>query len=516
MEIVANGQALLVQTRAPERITNAIKQSKYIKEVEEGIHQVLVKWTLKTAQTLRSLKIKNVPSPISREYRWPGMFKPFTHQKQTAEFLTLHKKAFCFSEQGTGKTGSAIWAADYLMEKKIIRRVLVIAPLSILQSAWQSELFKLVMHRSVGIAHGQPAKRKDIIRGDYDFVIINYDGVDIVSKEIAEGGFDLIIVDEANAYKSTSTKRWKVLNKLVGPETWCWMMTGTPAAQSPVDAYGLARIINPAETPKYFGTFRDLVMFKVGMFKWIPRPRAEQHVYKLLQPALRHTKEECLDLPEMTYQHREVDMTAQQHKYYNLLKSQMLMAAAGEEITAVNAAVLMNKLLQISAGSVYADSKDTIEFDASNRLRVLREIIEESSNKVLVFANFTHSIDQIAAYLDSEGISQQIIDGRVSGNKRHLIIKRFQETEEPRVLIIQPQAAAHGITLTKANTVVWFSPVTSLENYLQANARVHRAGQINKVTVIHIQGSPVEKRIYKMLEDRVNVHTKIIELYKEI
>jgi superfamily II DNA or RNA helicase len=151
-----------------------------------------------------------VPSPIERDYGWPGMFQPFDHQRDTSRFLTLNKRAFCFNEAGTGKTSAAIWAADYLMNQGIVKRVLVVCPLSIMQSAWQADLFKTAMHRTCGIAHGTTSKRKKIINGLYDFVIINYDGVGVMEKEII-GKFDLIIIDEANAYKTTSTKRWRTL-----------------------------------------------------------------------------------------------------------------------------------------------------------------------------------------------------------------------------------------------------------------------------------------------------------------
>jgi SNF2 family DNA or RNA helicase len=100
--------------------------------------------------------------------------------------------------------------------------------------------------------------------------------------------------------------------------------------------------------------------------------------------------------------------------------------------------------------------------------------------------------------------------------KRTEIFENFQTTPDPKVLVIQPQAAAHGVTLTEANVVVWFSPITSVETYLQANARVHRAGQHNPCTVVHLQGSPVEKKMYKMLQSKVDIHVKMIDLYKNV
>jgi SNF2 family DNA or RNA helicase len=471
---------------------------------------------LDEAQVLRNLRIKNVPSPIMGRDDWPGQYRPFDHQRTTAAFLTMNRRAFCLNEQGTGKTGSVIWAADYLMRSKRIRRVLVICPLSIMDSAWRADLFKFAMHRNVDIAYGPKDKRRAIINGPAEFVIINYDGVEIVAEDIARGGFDLIVVDEANAYKNAQTKRWKVLNSLLNVDTWLWMMTGTPAAQSPLDAYGLAKLVNPQGVPKFFTSFRDQVMVKLTNFRWIPKENATQTVYNALQPAIRYTKDECLDLPEMTYVSRAVELTKQQQKYYDLLKKKMVVQASGEEITSVNAAVNMSKLLQISCGAVYSDTGETLEFDISKRYNVLTEVINESSQKVLIFVPFKHVIGILSQKLTEDGYTNEVISGDVSAGKRTEIFRAFQSDPNPRVLVIQPQAAAHGVTLTAANTVVWWGPTSSLETYAQANARVHRSGQRHPSTVVQLVGSAVERHVYNLLDKKIDVHAKMVDLYKEI
>ena len=510
MEIVEN-KALLLKLRNPTKVTDIIPKSKALDD-----NTVLVNWGLDEVQVLKNLKIKNVPSPIFRNYDWPGLYKPFDHQKTTAAFLTLHKKAFCLNEQGTGKTGSVIWAADYLMKQSRIRRVLVICPLSIMDSAWRSDLFKFAMHRSVDIAYGSAEKRREVVNGQAEFVIINYDGLAIVEQDVAKGGFDLIVVDEATHYKNVSTERWKTLNRLMTPQTWLWMLTGTPAAQSPVDAYGLAKLVNPTSVPKFFTSFKEMVMYKATQFRWIPKDSATRIVHQALQPAIRFTKEECLDLPEMTYVDRVVALTKQQEKYYKMLKNQMIIEAGGEEITSVNAAVNLSKLLQLSCGAVYSDNKETIEFDIKNRYAVLKEVIDEAANKVLVFVPFRNSIQIVTEKLIADGYTAEIINGDVSAGKRTEIFKRFQETPEPCILVIQPQAAAHGVTLTAADTIVWWGPTSSLETYAQANARVHRAGQRHPTTVIRLQGSNAERHVYKMLDTKDAVHTQIVDLYKQL
>jgi len=509
MQIVKD-KAVILNLRDPKRVTDIIPKSKKLRN-----NKVLVNWGLDEVHVLKNLDI-DVPSPIESQYKWSGQYKPFEHQKATAGFLTLYKRAFCFNEQGTGKTASAIWASDYLLDKGYINRVLVICPLSIMDSAWRADLFTFAMHRTVDVAYGSATKRKKIIAQGAEYVVINYDGLEIVADEIANGGFDLIIADEATHYKNAQTRRWKVLSKLLTPKTWLWMMTGTPAAQSPLDAYGLAKLINPDAVPRFFSAFRDKVMIKVTQFKWVPKEDAIRTVFNALQPAIRFTKEECLDLPEMVYAKREVEMTRQQKKYYKELKEKMVIQAAGEQITAPNAAVNMNKLLQISGGAVYTDNGEALEFDIKHRYKVLREVIDESSKKVLVFVPFKHIINILVDKLGKDGISTEIIRGDVAAHKRTEIFKRFQTMPDPKILVIQPQAAAHGVTLTAANTVVWWGPTSSLETYLQANARVHRTGQDHKCTVVQLQSSAVEKRIYSLLDNRINIHTRIIDLYKDL
>jgi hypothetical protein len=273
-----------------------------------------------------------------------------------------------------------------------------------------------------------------------------------------------------------------------------WMLTGTPAAQSPVDAYGLAKLVNPDGVPPFYGQFRDQVMYPVTQYRWVPKPAAQSIVHRVLQPAIRFEKRQCLDLPEVTFADRDAPMTPQQIKYYKKLKTDMLMEAAGEEISAVNAAVKLNKLLQIACGSVYTDTGEVVDFDASNRLRAVTEVIDESSNKVLVFVPFTHTIKQIHDYLGKQSITSDVINGEVPVHKRTEIVKRFQE---------------------QADTVVWYAPVTSVETYLQANARIDRPGQKNAMTVVHIKGSPIEARLYALLRDNISNHAKIVELYKQ-
>jgi SNF2 family DNA or RNA helicase len=513
---IVDGQAIKFSIASDKVsfIENYVERSQVLTDDGKNA-EMLVYWGIEEMQRVAKVYGDKVPSPIQKDYKWPGMYTPFKHQETTAAFLSLQDRAFCFNEAGTGKTSSVIWAADYLMTQGLIKRVLIICPLSIMYSAWQADIFKTAMHRSVAVAYGDANKRKKVINGVYEFVIINYDGVGIVAEDISKLGFDLIVIDEANAYKTATTKRFKTMAKILQPSTKLWMLTGTPASQSPLDAFGLAKLVNPGGVPKYFTAWRDKVMHQITRFKYVPKPTSRQDVYNALQPAIRFEKAQCLDLPPVMYQTREIPLTPQVNRYYKAIKDQMLIEAAGEKISAVNAAAKLTKLLQISGGAVYTDTREVVEFDVSPRLNALMEVLDETEHKVIVFVPYRHTIELVSKHLQGEGVTNEIISGDVGAKERGDLINRFQTSEFPRVLIIQPQAASHGVTLTAANTVVFWSPVMSVETYLQCIARIDRYGQQNKMTVVHLQGSEVERKMYEMLQGKVTSHEKLVDLYKE-
>jgi len=513
MQVIDN-RALLFVTKKADQITQLIPKSKILERNGERA-RVLVNWGEDEARVLRNLRIKDVPHPILGKYNWPGVYTPFEHQRTTAAFLATHPRCLVLSDPGTGKTNAAAWAADYLMQRGRVTRVLVICPVSIMDTAWRADLFRTLMHRTVGIASGERPRRLKVIDGGYEFVIINYDGVKVVQKELEQGGFDLIIVDEASSIKSVQTDRWKAVAGLIKPATRLWLMTGTPASQSPADAYGLAKLVNPGAVPRFFGAFRDSVMIKVTKHQWLPRKGAQDIVHRALQPAIRFTKTECLDLPDMLYTTRDVPLTKQQKQIYDAIRKNMVALAAGEEITAINAAGMINKLLQVAQGAAYSTDREVIEFDITPRFNELMSVIEQTPRKLIVFVPFRHVLMKVQDELAKAGISTVAIHGGTPAGQRAAFIKQFQTEDDPKVILIIPQAAAHGVTLTRADTVVWWGPVPSAELYLQGNARAHRAGQHHPVTVVRLQGSPVERRMYHLLDGKLDAHQELVDLYRQ-
>ena len=513
-EIIQN-KALVVRGE-PEKISEVLRifQDQAFR-VEDG---VAVRWALENMMVLRNLGFHSstTPSPILRKYDWPGLYKPMDHQRVTAEFLTMHKRCYLFNEQGTGKTASAIWAAHWLLENRKINRVLVICPLSVVKAAWLNDMSQILINVQTDVALGTREQRKNVIQSKAKIVVINYDAVVTMQKELQHGGFDLLICDEATYVKNDGTRRAKAIRSLVAPDTWVWMMTGTPIAQSPMDAYGIARVCRPETVPKSITSFKTMIMDKVSTFKWKPKPEATTLVRGILQPAIRFTKEQCLDLPERTYATIEVEMTKEQSMYYEKMRREQMLSLASGEVTAVNAGVLLNKLLQIASGSVYMTDGGVVEFDATSRLDEMMNIVHGSSHKVLIFATFRHSVKVITDRLIKEGVTYDCIGGGTSGNKRAELIDRFQTTHDPKVMVIQPRAASHGVTLHRADTVIWYNPTLSAETYLQANDRVHRKGQKNPCTIYHLVGSPVEAKRYKQLQNNVDNQDDLLNLYKEV
>lgn len=207
MQIVDNAAVqITASNNFATEITSRLERSEILKDNKHS-KEVLICWDHGEMKILAEYldrylpnpNVPKIPSPMQRDYDWPGFYKPFDHQRDTAEFLSLRQRAFCFNEAGTGKTSAVVWAADYLMKQNVIKKVLVICPLSIMYSAWQADIFKTAMHRTCGVAHGSSSKRKKILDENFDFTIINYDGTAVVLEDLQQAKFDLIVIDEANA-----------------------------------------------------------------------------------------------------------------------------------------------------------------------------------------------------------------------------------------------------------------------------------------------------------------------------
>lgn len=493
----------------------------------------------KTLYALQLLKYLDHPiTPPLEDYDWPigrvkdekgEWWRPRDHQKTMANFMALNPRCFNLSGMGTQKTLAALWAADYVMSQAPpgTMRAIIVTTLSTLQRVWADALFiHFLGRRTFCILHGTPKQREALLAQKFDFYIINYDGLAVGApgkpKELGRSIFAALeartdiriaIVDEAAAYRDATTRRHHVARRLLSGRDYLWLMTGGPIPNGPTDAYGMAKLVNNA-FGESFTSFKQRVLYKASMWKWVPRAGAISEAYKLLQPAIRFALEDCADLPPCTTQQREVELSDKQKKAYKALQRDLILAVKdGKIITAANEAVLRLKLIQISVGCIYGADREVHLIDARPRLSALLEVLEQTEHKVIVFAPLTSVLNLLNKEL--KNYSRAVINGQVSGKERNKIFADFQGAENPRVLLADPATMAHGLTLTQAATIVWYAPSDRTELYIQANARINRPGQTRSTTIVQIVSTPIEREIFKRLENNQSLQGVLLGMVRE-
>lgn len=469
--------------------------------------------TLYNLQLLRYLGFETI-QPMDAAYDWPGRYTPFTAQRVTANFLSVHPRAFVLNDMGTGKTLAALWAADFVMSRNVGVRCLVVAPLSTLERVWADAIFQnLLGRRRCVVLHGSAAKRRELLASEADFYIVNYDGVEVLQKELSgRSDIRMAIVDEASAYRNRTTERHRLARKLLATRDYLWLMTGTPTPNGPTDAYGMAKLVNNC-FGEGWGSYHDRVMLKVSMYKWIPKAGAHAEAHKLLQPAVRFAISDCIDLPPCTVQARDVELSPEQGKAYKEMKKDLVLQAAKGPITAANEAALRLKLLQIACGCVYGPDREIHHVSAAPRIKALREIMEQCSEKIIIFAPFTSVVHMLHRELKKD-FSVEIINGEVPAKQRNEVFSAFMEREHPRVIVADPGTMSHGLTLTAASTIIWYAPTDRTETYLQANKRIDRPGQVHATTIVQLAATPAEREIYRRLEANETMQGLILALAK--
>lgn len=454
------------------------------------------------------------------KYHWPMKnpdHRPYSHQKETSIFLIMNKRSFVLNDLGTGKTLSALWACDFLMINQKIKKVLISSPLSTIKSVWGNEIFFNFMNRKFAIAHGRREDRAMAIRSNVEFVIINHDGLVTMEQELIREKFDVFIIDEVTAFKNHKTDRYKSAKNIADKCKAVWAMTAEPTPNSPVEAYGPAKIVNPSNPflPGLFTKYRDMVEEKITTHISMPKLGAEKIVHKILQPSIRFERDRCVDLPPCQYIDLEIPMTDHQKKAYESMRKQLLIEYDNGLITASNAAVKALKLVQIAAGWVKDDEGNVHELDSKSRLDELWSIYENTHRgKLLVFTAFRAAVEGITKFFVGKGVKAQFIHGSVSQNVRASLISDFQNGDL-NVLVVQPQSTSHGVTLTAADTAVWHSLVPSGEIHRQANGRITRIGQTRKQTIIRMIGCQAERRVAQILDNKGRMSDGTLTLFSQ-
>ena len=515
-------KALLITTSKP---TDAATVTEGAEVIDGSAGKVFVPWTQSNAMALAHIGAPTL-SAIARDYDFPGRFTPMPHQLRICNFLTLYPRGFCFADMGLGKTACGIWSADYLMQIGLIKKVLVVCPLSICEAAWGDEIFKVKPNEPYAVLHGAASKRRALAKSPARWHIINFDGIEVIKDDLVRNDYDLIIIDESTGYKNHKTSRWKALASLIKPTTYCWGFTGTPVPNFPTDAYGQAKLITPQNVRGLsFTAFKERTMKQVSQFRWLPLAQAKDEVNKILTPAIRMRKVDCLkDLPPVTFEWFYVELSKEQKHLLKKLREEETVTADGFTITAVHAASLLSKVLQISTGAVYDTEGVAVSIPMTPRIEQVKELVAQArciqatngaeGGKTLIFTQFRHTVEVLQTEL-SKLFNVAVIHGDVSPHKRAEIVSTFQNTPEIDVIIAVASTMSHGITATAANTAIWFGPVMSGEVYQQACNRMDRPGQTQNMLIAHMYSSSIEKRWYDILSNRKGDQDATLDLYNE-
>lgn len=511
MLIVESRNAIVLKPDNAAQITSCIPSARPFNY--KGQKLLYIPHNLDETKVLRNLGI-SVPSPMGYQYNWPraqGKYAPFVHQRATSEFLTFHQRAAILNAPRTGKTNSCLWSADYLMHQKLVRKVLVVCPLSTMDMVWAAEIFSSFWWRKAVVLYGDKARRLKLLQQEADFYIVNHDGFAII-KDSLPSDVDLVIYDEAAVLRNPSTIRFRQFYNFMDthPAMRLWLLTGTPTPNEPTDAWSLCKLLGSSGLPRYT-LFREQVMMKIAMWTWKPRPGSEQVVSQFLQPSIRYTREECFDLPPTTYETRQCELTPVQKKLFMAMMRQLATEVKGQQVTAVNEASKVQKLLQILLGGVYTDAGGTVTVDCAPRIDIIREVVEECSEKVIVFVPFTAALHGIAEALGKH-FKVAVVNGSVSKNQRNEIFKSFVKDPHLRVLVADARCMQHGLDMTPATTIIWAGPTNSNETYEQACDRIKGPKQLLKTQIVHIEATEIERRAFKRLRDRQSMQGLLLDI----
>jgi hypothetical protein len=465
------------------------------------------------------------PPAILSEYLFPTSdpTKPAFHvQKLTAGMLSTDPRGYVLNDLGTGKTRCVLYAYDYLKSTNQAMKLIVLCPISAMYRTWGRELMQEFPWLKFRILYGSKAKRlKHLADGStgspqVDVYIINHDGLEVIFDALMERkDINAVCADELGVYRNGKSDRTATLRQFIQYRRWVWGLTGSPCPRAVTDVWGPCNAITPHTVPRYFGTFRSQLMVKKQngqLWGWDPRPGSEERAVSCMQPSVRFRLDEVTELPPRVTNYYEAALSTQQKFVYDSMRKTAVSLIGEHKIDALNAGAVLSKLLQISLGYVYTREGKVVALDNAPRLQLILDLIDNSYKKVILFAPFKSAIAAFSKMMTDNKIDHGIVHGDVTPAKRNVIFGQFQDTPRLKVLLAHPVCMSHSLTLTAATTIIWAGPITSLDTFYQANGRVYRVGQQHKTLIAMVGGTPIEKRIYKLLGDNEQIQNKFLEL----
>lgn len=469
----------------------------------------------RTATTTSTSKAASSRSTKGRARSSQSSLPPLkAHQLASVELGRGKEALFDVSDPGTGKTlvQLALWAEH---RRNGGGKLLVVCPKSIMVSAWVEDLVKFFKYEFIP-AVATAENRLQAFQAPSDLVITNTDAVTWLIQNIKLlKDFDTIVIDESDAFRHLDSKRTKALLKLAKYFRYRRCLTGTPFDGSILEIWPQAAFLDGGKRlGQSFYAFRNAVATPIQVTsvarKWADKPGAEEAVAGLLQDiTIRHRFEDCVDIPPNSIQTMYVDLSPKHMALYQELKEEALLQLERGEVKGVNAAVLAGKLLQLTAGTVYGSTG--AQLIDSDRYELVTELVAARQHSV-VFYNWDHQLTELQRLAERRGLSHAAINGNTPDRHRAGIVEAFQAGHH-RVLFLQPQSAAHGLTLTRGRTTIWTSPVYRAALAKQGMHRIYRTGQTQKTETIYICArGTLEERVYRLLDAKASKTANLLEI----
>ena len=441
-------------------------------------------------------------------------YNPYEYQEYATRFIERNETAAVFLECGLGKSVITLTAIKNLIQKGKIKKVLVVAPLRVAKNTWTDELQKWdhLDGLTYAVAVGTLSERKQALKANAKITIINRENVEwLIEKSGYPFDFDMLVIDELSSFKSYKAKRFKALLKVRPLITRAVGLTGTPSSNGLMDLWAEFRILDLGERLGRYITRYRLNYFtpdkRNGMvvFSYKPLPGAEEKIYdKIDDITISMKAKDYIKLPDLVMNTVKVEMDETAKSKYDVLKSDMVIDIASQEIDAINAAALSNKLMQMANGAIYTENEKYIQIHDA-KLDALEDLIESANGKpVLVAYWFKHDLARIKS--------------------RFPFVREIKSSEDIRawnngdieVGIIHPASAGHGLNLQSGgSTLIWFGLTWSLELYQQTNARLYRQGQKETVVIHHIvTKGTIDERVLKVLAQKEKTQDALIDAVK--
>lgn len=448
------------------------------------------------------------------------IYKPHNYQKYATEFIESHKESAILLDMGLGKTVITLTAInDLLFDSFDAHKVLVIAPLRVARFSWKAEIEKWdhLKDLKYEIVVGTEKERMAALNNKADVYIINRDNVKwLVEKLGFKFNFDMVVIDELSSFKNYSSQRFKSLIQVRPKIKRIVGLTGTPSSNGLMDLFAEFKVLDMGKRlGRFIGEYRNNYFEpdkRNGqiIFSYKPLPNAEETIYeKISDITISMKSTDYLEMPKLIKNNYPVLLDEKEWNRYQELKEDLVLELPGGEITASNAAVLSNKLMQMANGAIYDENREFLNIH-DKKLEALEDLIESANGKpVLVAYWFKHDLDRIECYLKSKKIDYSILSSDES-------IKNWNEGKIS-VALIHPASTGHGLNLQEGgSTIIWFGLTWSLELYEQTNARLWRQGQkANTVVIEHIIAKgTIDEQVIKALEGKHKVQDSLISAVK--